>query len=103
MRVVLIPRITFIPKAGDYPFDWQRRQFPVRVAFASTINKSQGQSLKNVGAWLRSEVFGHGQLYVACSRVSAPHQLRFAIMRDPEASDNMKRTKNIVYKEILIN
>ena len=41
-RTVLIPRITFIPKLGEYPFSWQRRQFPVRTAFAITINKSQG-------------------------------------------------------------
>ena len=75
-RVVLIPRITFIPKSGEYPFEWQRRQFPVRPAFATTINKSQGQSLKNVGVWLRGQVFRHGQLYVACSRVSSPNQLR---------------------------
>ena len=64
-RVVLIPRITFIPKAGDYPFDWQRRQFPIRVAFATTINKSQGQSMKNVGVWLRGQVFGHGSVLQA--------------------------------------
>ena len=102
-RVVLIPRITFIPKPGDYPFEWQRRQFPVRIAFATTINKSQGQSLKNVGVWLRGQVFGHGQLYVACSRVSAPSQLRFAIKRDSEAeTDDQLRAKNIVYKEILL-
>ena len=40
-RVVLIPRITFIPKPKEYPFQWQRRQFPVRASFATTINKSQ--------------------------------------------------------------
>ena len=103
-RVVLIPRITFIPKAGDYPFEWQRRQFPVRIAFATTINKSQGQSLKNVGVWLRGQVFGHGQLYVACSRVSAPSQLRIAIKRDPEtqADEKSLTAKNIVFKEIML-
>jgi hypothetical protein len=101
-RVVLIPRITFIPKAGDYPFEWQRRQFPVRIAFATTINKSQGQSLKKVGVWLRGQVFGHGQLYVACSRVSAPSQLKFAIMRDSAETDKQLKAKNIVYKEILL-
>ena len=41
-RTVLIPRISFIPKVGEYPFSWRRRQFPIRAAFAITINKSQG-------------------------------------------------------------
>ena len=41
-RTVLIPRIIFIPKPGEFPFEWHRRQFPVKPAFASTINKSQG-------------------------------------------------------------
>ena len=99
-RVVLIPRITFIPKPGEYPFEWQRRQFPVRPAFAITINKSQGQTLKNVGVWLRGQVFGHGQLYVACSRVSSPNQLKFAIMREPNKKE--LETRNIVYNEVLL-
>ena len=41
-RTVLIPRIIFIPQNGEFPFEWRRRQFPVKPAFASTINKSQG-------------------------------------------------------------
>ena len=55
-RVVLIPRITLIPKVGEFPFEWQRRQFPVKPAFAYTINKSQGQTLKMAGIWLRTQV-----------------------------------------------
>ena len=55
-REVLIPRITFIPKEKEYPFQWSRRQFPVRPAFATTINKSQGQTLKPVGVWLQGPV-----------------------------------------------
>ena len=45
-RKVLIPRITLKPKEKEFPFEWTRRQFPVRVAFAMTINKFQGQTLK---------------------------------------------------------
>jgi ATP-dependent DNA helicase PIF1 len=51
------------------PFTLQRRQFPVRPAFATTINKSQGQTFKHIGIFLRESVFSCGQLYVALSRV----------------------------------
>ena len=100
-RVVLIPRITFIPKLNEYPFEWQRRQFPVRAAFAITINKSQGQTLKYAGVWLRTQVFTHGQLYVACSRVSSPDNLRFALMYNTDKK--AYTADNIVFKEVLLN
>ncbi|XP_050065533.1 uncharacterized protein LOC126554507 [Aphis gossypii] len=64
---VCIPRIPMIPT--DLPFDFKRLQFPVRLAFAMTINKSQGQSLSVCGINLENHCFSHGQLYVACSRV----------------------------------
>ena len=41
-RTVLIPRIMFVPKVGS-GIEWVRRQFPVKPAFAMTINKSQGK------------------------------------------------------------
>lgn len=47
-----------------------RIQFPVRVSYAMTINKSQGQSLERVGIHLPDPVFSHGMLYVAFSRAS---------------------------------
>jgi len=40
-KEVIIPRIELACKDGDFPFNWRRRQFPVRPAFAMTINKSQ--------------------------------------------------------------
>ena len=36
-----------------------------------TVNKSQGQTIPNVGVYLLDPVFSHGQLYVAMSRATA--------------------------------
>ena len=43
-----IPRIDLIESSGDLPFHLKRRQFPIKVAFAMTINKAQGQSLSKL-------------------------------------------------------
>ncbi|PIM96964.1 DNA helicase [Handroanthus impetiginosus] len=64
---VLLPRIPIIPT--DVPIDFKRVQFPIRLAFAMTINKSQGQTMSVCGLDLGTPCFSHGQLYVACSRV----------------------------------
>jgi ATP-dependent DNA helicase PIF1 len=70
---VFIPRIPLIP--SDMPFVFKRLQFPVRLAFAMTINKAQGQSLKVTGINLETPCFSHGQLYVGCSRVGSGKNL----------------------------
>ncbi len=43
----------------------------MRLAYAMTINKSQGQTLFHVGLHLADDVFSHGQLYVTFSRAKA--------------------------------
>lgn len=88
---VLIPRIPMIPT--DMPFEFKRLQFPVRLAFAMTINKAQGQSLQACGLNLENNCFSHGQLYVACSRVGKPADL-FVFAHEG-------KTKNIVYHTAL--
>jgi ATP-dependent DNA helicase PIF1 len=88
---VLIPRIPLI--SNDMPFNFKRLQFPVRLAFAMSINKSQGQSLSVCGINLENSCFSHGQLYVACSRVGMANNL---FVYAPE-----NKTKNVVYQKAL--
>ena len=82
---------------GVLPFILCRHQFPVRGAFAMTINKSQGQTIKHVGIYLPKPVFSHGQLYVALSR--CPNFSNLNVFIDHEPVPNY--TANIVYNEIV--
>lgn len=46
-------------------------QFPLRLAFAITIHKSQGKTFERVIVDLERGIFSHGQLYVALSRCTS--------------------------------
>ena len=96
-NTVFIPRINIEPSAEDMPIPFAHCQFPVHLAFAMTIDKSQGQSVKNVGLDLRIPVFSHGQLYVALLRCTSGDRIKVLF---PENSDNTS-TINIVYPEVL--
>jgi len=98
-NIVFIPRITLQPSNEDLPFTLSRRQFPVRLAFSMTINKSQGQSLHHVGIDLREPVFSHGQLYVALSRCTSSNHIKVLL---PDGSTTTNVT-NVVYPEALAN
>ncbi|XP_031095005.1 ATP-dependent DNA helicase PIF1-like [Ipomoea triloba] len=98
---VLVPRMTMTPSDPKLPFKFKRRQFPVMLSYAMTINKSQGQTLSHVGLLLKKPVFVHGQLYVAASRVSNPNGLKFLIC--DELGSTTKSTTNVVYKEVFNN
>jgi len=95
-----IPRITLMPTEGQtgFVFTLKRCQFPVNLAFALTINKAQGQSVKEVGIDLQVPVFSHGQLYVALSRATGSQNTKVLL---PDANKNTCQTYNVVYPEVL--
>ena len=62
-RTILLPRMYCDADGSSTNYiQLRRKQFPVRVCFAMTINKSQGQSLQKVGILLNHEV-RHGNNY----------------------------------------
>jgi hypothetical protein len=66
------------------------------VAFAIIINKNQGQTLDNVGVYLPSSVYSHGQLYVAISWVTSSANIKIFNGQGPNGY-----MRNVVYKEVL--
>ena len=95
-ELTFICRVKVISNEGQLPFKLHRIQFPVRLGFGMTINKSQGQSLKVVGLDLRTSVFGHGQLYVGLSRGTNWNRIKVLLKEG-------NRTTNIVYKDVLLD
>jgi len=98
---VFISRLSLSTSDVKIPFKFQRRQFPISVSFAMTINKSQGQSLKNVGIYLPSHLFSHGQLYVAIFGVTSKQGLKILIVDGDGEKTNT--TSNVVYHEVFRN
>jgi hypothetical protein len=84
----------------------KRVQFPIRLAYALTINKSQGQTLDKIGLYLPTPVFSHGQLYVAFSRTRGFENIKVLIVQQNNEQGRIQNlngiyTKNIVYHEVL--
>ncbi|XP_065658951.1 ATP-dependent DNA helicase pif1-like [Hydra vulgaris] len=100
---VFVPRIQFAPSDSNKPFVLKYRQFPVRLAYSMTINKSQGQTFDRVGVYLKKPCFSHGQLYVACSRTRVFNSLFFKI--DKHLIQGMVGekcyTNNVIFSKVL--
>lgn len=71
------------------PYFQKVNQFPLKLAYAFTIHKAQGQSYDSIVLDLRSHIFAPGQLYVALSRAKSINGLFL--------------TKAIAYSDIIID
>ena len=102
---VFIPRVYNQPTDEQSPFNFTRKQFPVRLCFSMTVSKSQGQTVKHVGLELRTPIFTHGQLYVAISRVTSVYNIKAICGKGEEHGEQARerdgKTSNIVYFEVL--
>ena len=94
--IPLLPRIKLTTTEEDLLFILEQTQFPVHLCFAMTVNKSEGQSLNQVGLDLRTPAVTHGQLYVVLSRVTSLYGLTLLPSEQTPA-----HTDNVVYPEFL--
>jgi hypothetical protein len=93
-----IPRIRFNFKPAHVGWTVHRRQFPLRLAYACTFNGCSGLTLDRTVLDLRSQVFAHGQLYTALSRVRESSHSRLLI----DDSTNIHEIRNVVYQNLIL-
>ena len=92
-----------------------RLQFPLRLAYAITFNKAQGQTLDKVLLDGRTRkhrhheshgAFTHGQLYVALSRVQTRASIAILVdprnlIKDPTNGEDTAVTASVVFKSFV--
>lgn len=91
-----IPRINFDFQPRFVSYTIRRKQFPLKLAYATTFNSCQGLTFDRVAIDGRCDVFAHGQLYTALSRVRSRND---AIIFVP---DDRPDLANVVYRTLLI-
>lgn len=101
-KQVFILRIQLLPFENEsYRFKFIRKQFSVRLCFAMTSNKAQGQIITSVGLCQLQYVFSHGQLYVALSRGISMITTKVLVITEQLNQQPGTYTRNIVYKNVL--
>ena len=101
---VCLPRLNLTPSDdSQHAIRFTRRQFPFRLAFCVTINKSQGQTFDRVGVLLPGPVISHGQACVALSRCGNQNHIHILLQPGAWPDENTSNAmKNVVWKEVLV-
>jgi hypothetical protein len=109
-----IPRIRFsVSLPYGRSVKMERKQFPLRLAYSITYNKSQGQEFQKVLVDIRNNPFTHGHLYVALSRIRIAGNIRLftaapppSLLPSDEEDNNTFDIRdppvvtNVVYKQL---
>jgi len=100
-------QIQIIPYGKSYHLT--RLQFPLRLAYAMTYNKSQSQTLSKVLLDITTPPFSHGQLHVALSRVRDCNNIVMylteeqLINTDTNTTGFMQTVSSTVYQDVLVH
>ena len=92
-----LPRICFRWPLAKGATNIIRRQYPLRPAYALTLNGCQGSTLIRCVLDSRTSPFTHGQLYVALSRTVDRHSIRIFTTLERCTGDGKALTRNIVW------
>ncbi|THH14982.1 hypothetical protein EW146_g5433 [Bondarzewia mesenterica] len=92
-----LPRILFSFNPPYSSWTVNRRQFPLRIAYATTFNSCLSLTLDHIVVDIRTSIFAHGQLYTALSRVRKQTDVLLLM------TDNYNGfTTNVVYRDLLL-
>ena len=82
-RLVFVPRMRFkLALRETSSFEMTRVAFPLRLCYAMSVNKSQGQSFEQVLLDFTDDAFAHGHTYVGFSRARYFNQVKLIIRED---------------------
>lgn len=95
-----IPRMCFTFKPSHMPVEIVRHQLPLRLAWASTVHRVQGDDLNRVVVDLRHPFFAHGQLEVAISRGHGRNETLYLVDEKDFHGDSFD-TLNVVLPQVL--
>jgi hypothetical protein len=77
-----IPCVCFEFEPPSLPFKIRRYQIPLRLAWAATVHRIQGDDLDRVVVDMRDAYIAHDQLHIATSRGHSRHETRYLVNRE---------------------
>jgi hypothetical protein len=78
------------------------RQFPLALAYSTTIHNCQGQTYDRIDIDLTKSVFTHGQLYTALSRVRTTTQFVWNLIKLQQQMSRIMKFFYLLYKTTVV-